>query len=461
MATSERTAQRLLLSVHGQHGVLDLVVPPGATAADVAREYLDQTGAGKRAELPVLHRRLGAALAPERSLAEAGVRSGEVLVAAGAADLVAPARRAGPATPAVEPGPRRPDPRVLVCLVASVAALLAGWAAAGAGPGPDRNAAVAVLGLAALLGVLPLGAAARHRVLAAPAFAAAAALAVVLEPGAERLPMTLGVAALAAAVAAAVGRALTGEPEQALRVWMIAGGAVFVLTALAALADQPPRVSWALLLVLATLMARFVPALAVDVPDHYLLDLDRLAVTAWSAREQPRRRRGRTVVHHEAVAEIVRRGAALVDAAAAAVLVVVAVSAPLLLATATLPLDRIGARVLVGLCGAALLLAARSYRHVVARALLRLAGLSAWAALAAVGLVGLSGLSAGRVTALGLGAVGVASLLVVAAVATGRGWRSAWWSRRAEVAESVVGAFAIAAVLVATGVFRSLWEMTS
>ena len=46
------------------------------------------------------------------------------------------------------------------------------------------------------------------------------------------------------------------------------------------------------LLLLATLAARFVPGLAVDVPDQYLIDLERLAVTAWSARERPTGRRG-------------------------------------------------------------------------------------------------------------------------------------------------------------------------
>jgi hypothetical protein len=45
------------------------------------------------------------------------------------------------------------------------------------------------------------------------------------------------------------------------------------------------------------------------------------------------------------------------------------------------------------------------------------------------------------------------------AVATGRGWRSAWWSRRAEVAEGLAGAGTIAALVVASGLFRTLWEI--
>jgi hypothetical protein len=49
-------------------------------------------------------------------------------------------------------------------------------------------------------------------------------------------------------------------------------------------------------------------------------------------------------------------------------------------------------------------------------------------------------------------------VVVVAAVATGRGWRSAWWSRRAEVAEALCGSAALAVVLVASGVLRHLWK---
>jgi hypothetical protein len=52
-------------------------------------------------------------------------------------------------------------------------------------------------------------------------------------------------------------------------------------------------------------------------------------------------------------------------------------------------------------------------------------------------------------------------VVVLAAMATGRGWRSAWWSRRAEVAEALCGSSALALVLVASGFFRHLWELTS
>ena len=128
----------------------------------------------------------------------------------------------------------------------------------------------------------------------------------------------------------------------------------------------------------------------------------------------------------------------------------------MLLATATLPVDRTGARVLVGLAGGSLLLTARSYRHVIARTLLRGAGLTCWATALAV-LLGPMGED--RRFTLAVAAVVLAVLLVLVAVANGRGWRSAWWSRRAEVAEGLAGAGAIAALVVASGLFRTLWEI--
>ena len=167
--------------------------------------------------------------------------------------------------------------------------------------------------------------------------------------------------------------------------------------------------TWALLLVLAMLAARVVPAIAVDVPDNFLIDMDRLAITAWSARERPRSRRGRVVVPEAAVVAVAARGAAIVTAAGAAVLAVAAASAPLLLRTADLPIDRVGARVLVFLAGGGLLLSARSYRHTAARQLLRLAGLACWVALAWA-LVPV--LSDGQWLAVAVAAVALAALMV-------------------------------------------------
>jgi hypothetical protein len=130
----------------------------------------------------------------------------------------------------------------------------------------------------------------------------------------------------------------------------------------------------------------------------------------------------------------------------------------LLLWTAVLPVDRVGARIEVLLVGAGLLLAARSYRQVTARILLRTAGLACWVSLA---VYAAPRLSSGQLLAASLCSIGLGLLVVLAAVATGRGWRSAWWSRRAEVAEALCGSSALALVLVASGLFRHLWEITS
>ena len=206
------------------------------------------------------------------------------------------------------------------------------------------------------------------------------------------------------------------------------------------------------------LAARIVPGLVVDVPDQYLIDLERLAVTAWSARERTGGKRGRAVVPSAAVTEVAGHGTRMLTAATAAVAVLAVAAAPLLLSTATLRVDRIGARCLVGFAGAALLLAARSYRHRGAGALLRTAGLGCWLALLVV-LMGLMGETAVQAVAIGSVLLGV--VLVISAVATGRGWRSAWWSRRAEVAEGLCGALVVASVVVSAGWFREVWEMAS
>jgi hypothetical protein len=60
-----------------------------------------------------------------------------------------------------------------------------------------------------------------------------------------------------------------------------------------------------------------------------------------------------------------------------------------------------------------------------------------------------------------IGVVLLGVALVIVAVATGRGWRSAWWSRRAEVAEGLCGALVVASVVVSSGWFRDVWEMAS
>lgn len=462
--TSDDDSGAVALTVHGQAGAVDLVVPLGASAADVAREYAAQ--AGLRV-VPALGTSAGRLLDPGALLAGEGVRSGALLVAldepvtpsappAPSAPLD-PAGRSGPLSgPVSGPAPAASASQGAAAWVAVAAglALLSGWGAARV-DGALHQTSVAVLVLAAVVGVLPLGRLAAYRLAAAPAFAGAAAFAVAWEPAVVLRPTAVGVAALVAALAAAVGRALSRAQDEALRVWVVAGVVVFVVTVAGALVGAPTPLVWGLLLVLAVLAPRFVPGLAVDVPDQLLLDLERLAVTAWSARERPAGRRGRTLVAPDAVAAVAASGARTVTAACAAVLVVAGVAATGLLGSVTAEVDVVGARLMVLFAGAAIVLAARSYRHRAARVLLRLAGLSCWAVLAATTAPALQA-SAGMVLA--VAAVVAAALVVVVAVATGRGWRSPWWARRAEVAEGLSTALALAALVVASGFFRSLWE---
>jgi len=68
----------LAVTVHGPAGVLDLVVPAGAVASDVAEEYARQT---RIPGVPDLHTRVGAPLPSDVPLSRAGVVTGDLLVA--------------------------------------------------------------------------------------------------------------------------------------------------------------------------------------------------------------------------------------------------------------------------------------------------------------------------------------------------------------------------------------------
>ncbi len=441
----------IAVSIHGPAGVLDLVVPAGATSVDVAREYAKQA---EIAAIPLLQTALGQRLNAALPLSDAGVQPGDVLVATTGVHRPRGATLLGAARNA----PESPALASMIATIAASSAVLAAWYAARAGEDTIRTVAVGILLACALVGVLPAGRHLRQRSAAAPAFAAAAAFAALYEPGAHLLPAILGAAAISAAVVAGIGRALSVGGDEVSTVWIASGLTVFACCALPALLGWDARVAWTLLVLGSMMAARFAPSLAIDVPDEALLDLDRLAVTAWSARDGHRGGRGRVVVGADAMQRLVHRASRVVTGASAAILVTVVVASLLLLQSATIDLDVIGARCLVFFAGCSLLLAARSYRHAAARALLRLAGLGALAALAGHLVVGPGGPLLGSFfyVVVGLGAVALA-----AAVATGRGWRSVWWSRRAEVAESLCGSFAFAAAVVAAGVFRRLWEITS
>jgi len=450
MAAGSGGLDTIAVSIHGPAGVVDLVVPPGAAASDLAREYAEQS---TLASIPLIYTRSGAPLRPDVALDDAGIESGDVLVAM--TSVHRPSIPTAPSQP--QPTAAAPGPWSAVLFwAAGVLAVLAGSFTTQA-EGDLRAVTVGLLLAAVVVGVLPVGRYAAHRVLVAPAFAAAAALPVLWDPTPERLPLILGMVGLAAALAAAVGRALAAGPDEALRVWMVSGGGLFVLAGLAALVGFSAAVVWSSVVVICVMAARFVPVYAVDIADQYLIDLDRLAVTAWSARERRTGRRGRIVVPEATVADLAAGAARTMGAAAAAIAVAAAMSSYLLLTRVQPEFDRIGVRCLVFFAGAALLLTARSHRHTGPRVLLRVAGLACWSLL---GWQLLGELSEPRLSALLGAAIALGLLLVLIAVATGRGWRSVWWSRRAEVAEGLCAAAALASVVVSSGLFRTLWEIS-
>ncbi|WP_426242972.1 hypothetical protein [Nocardioides sp. LHG3406-4] len=443
-------ASTMVLSVHGPAGVVDLMVPGGVTAHDVAREYARQSGL---TAIPLLQTALGQLIPADRLLTDAGVESGDVVVAATGFHRPRSSTRDAARSRAGEPGPLS----AVGCTAAALAAALAGLFATTIESDTTRVAVAGGLLLTGLLATLPVGSHARHRVVAAPAFAAAAALAYV-GPAGYQIPGIVAACALAAAVIAAVGRAWSPGSDEALTVWIVVSSVVASVTGLTVFTEFEPRVGWAILLTLAMLGARFAPVFAIDVPDHALIEMEKLAVTAWSARDGVTNRRGRMIVPESAMKKLVASGTRMITASAAAILVVVCISVPLLLQTAVVDVDRIGARCLVFFAGAAILAVARSYRHAAARALLRLAGLVCWAVFFVVILRIASPAQQAGIVA---GAVTIGLVCVAAGVATGRGWRSVWWSRRAEVAEVMAGAFGIGAAVVASGLFRALWEMNS
>lgn len=443
----------VLLTVHGPGGAVDLRVPRTASPVDLATAYAQECGLGV---LPQLVTTDGATLGVASSLGASGIRSGDLVIAT---DDVRAAEQPGE-SPAVDRGGVgrwRPVPGTLLVGLAGVLALGSGVVAAGLTVSWLHIVTVGILLLGAVLGAVPVGPRPDERAAVVPVFAAAAAYAVVGSQPGVGPEVTLAVAGLVAAGGSAAARAAGAGLREVHAVWIVTGAVWFLVPAAQIVLGMAPQVSWALLVLLAALAVRFVPGLAVDVPEQMLLDLDRLAVNAWSAHQGAPRSRARMMVPKSSAHAIMVGGFRTVHAASAAVAVTMALAAPALLATVTASLDRIGALVLLFSVGALVLLAARNFRHLVAQSVLRVAGLVCWAAVAG-SLVATGGGALWWVVA---GCLVLGPLLFVVAVARGRGWRSVWWSRRAEIAETLSGVAAVASLIVATGLFRLCWEWAS
>jgi len=240
--------------------------------------------------------------------------------------------------------------------------------------------------------------------------------------------------------------------DDELIVWLCSGATVAVVAVTGLLLESSGTAAWAVLLLVAVVAARVLPAFAVDVPDHVLIDFQRLAITAWSARDRPRRAR-RGIVRLDDVADVAHHGITLVSAGAIAVAIVSATSSALLLLSADNTSTRLGARIMVVAAGISLVLGARAFRARIPRTALRMAGGLVLAT--SIGLLVVdSGLSWQPTAAAVATLAGV--LVTVAGLALGRGWRSVWWGRIAEIFDTLSVVAVIGVIPLATGLFETV-----
>jgi hypothetical protein len=450
------------LTVVGDHGRADLAVPLWVDVATLAESYADVVGL---AAPPRLATSTGRALDGHRTVEQSGLGHGDLVVSLpdASGSHTAPARRGSAAR---GPAADRSAPWLLALppLLSAVCGSAAGVVlAVSDASGPTRSVGLALLVLCALVAAAPVSRAAgsaRARTAAAPAFGFGAGFAATYTDAAGGLLLGVATACLAAAVVAGIGRAfLDHDHDELVDVWLVVGAAVAVVATALLMAGASPHALWAVLFGAAVVAARLLPSTVVDVPDDALLDLDRLAVTAWSARERPRgSRRRRSMVRYDGVRAVVRRGQRLVAAGTVLIAVVCAVTGPLVVDGAGTGPTGIGSLVLVGLGGFALAMVARSFRFPLPRLVLRLA---AGCVLAFVGLEVMDGLGERWTWAVFAGLVLLAGVATAAAVALGRGWRSIWWTRVADAAEGLAVVLVVAAVPLASGLFDAVRAFAS
>ena len=449
--------QSVRLSLVGPGGRLDLAAPPTVPVEELSRRYADHFDL----DSPTLATAAGVVLAPHRMLREAGLDDGDVLVVVPAGSRSASTGSTGSTGSGVRPAAGAWTHRVPLAL-AAVSAVAAGVVAGtGSATASDMISAacVGLLLVGAVLSAVPLRPSSadetRIRSVVGPLLGGSAGFALGVRPGPAGLLLGVGVAALVALVFAALSRAFLPDDEDDLvDVVLAVSGVVAVVSLVLLLMGSSPVALMAVLYAVAVIAARLLPALVVDVPDEALLDLDRLAVTAWSAREQPRTsRRRRVLVRPDTVAAAVRRGQRQVSTTTVALAVVVAVTGPLLVLGSDSDLRGIGTWSMVGLGGAALALMARGVRSRTARSFLRLAGLWVLAFLG-VELVLRSGPESVVWWVVGTTVLGV--VVAGSALSLGRGWRSIWWARAADVAQGLALVLVLALVTVAAGLFDAV-----
>lgn len=429
--------------------------PPGAT--------------GPAPDVPVVHVTSGVtagAAGGRRRGATAATQAVTPPAAAGADPAAPHAPTPAGATPDGLPSsaPRRRGLSAGATLGLGAASAAASGAVVAVNGSPTERLACAGLFLvAALVTAFPVHGArvgGRLRAAASPVFAAAAGFAAAYSDRTGGLLLGLAVAALCATVAAAVARAWLSEDEEELTdVALVVGATASGLTVLLLLLGSSVGALLSVAYGVAVVAARLLPYLVVDVPDEALLDLDRLANTAWSARERPRgSRRKRVIVRQEGVTAVVRRGQRLMTSGTVVISGVVVVGGSVLVSD--VEPDTIGvSRVVMVLLGAAgLALVARSVRARVPRLALRLsaAAVAAW-----TGLLLLDVEDAGTAWWIFVAGAALGALTVSVAVALGQGWRSVWWARLADVVEALAIVLVVAAVPLASGLFDAVRSLVS
>ena len=299
--TGSATTDTIAVTVHGPTGALDLLVPVGAAVADVAREYAAslrpaaaaraahpgrpaaarvrrpgdrrrrvRRGADRRLRPTPASRLLRPRAASDRRTTDQVGRHRRRARGARSRRLPVSSPGCSPPVPTTPSG--RPPSRCSCSRPPAASCPPAG--SPPSGPPPPRPSPVAA------------------------AFAAA------WQPGADRLPLLVGIAGLGAAAAAGATRAAGASGREVQNVWIASGIGVFLVAGGSLLAGFAPQVAWGVMVILALLAARSVPAYAVDVPDQMLIDLEKLAVTAWSARDRTTGRRGRMIIPEAGVRDL-------------------------------------------------------------------------------------------------------------------------------------------------------------
>lgn len=453
------------LTILGDGGRLDVAVPLWTEIASLAHTYVERT----QGDPVTLHTSSGRPFADGSTVHGAGLTHGDVLVAI--TDTGRPGRRVRgreeePPEAAIAPLPRRTESRR--DLLGPLATGAAGLIAAVAGTVEGGVAADAVTGALLVIALLAVLLARGGRrvdrawlAIVPLLVAAGAATLTAATLGAGDEGDVLLIAAVAGLVAAATAATVrSGSPRVAddwLLGWMFTGGLVAASAAVCLLMDWSPTTFWVLVLTLATVATRLVPARVVQVPDHVLLDFARLAVTAWTAREQPRRS-FRGVIRRDDVETVARRALRLVEAAS------VFGAAAVLTASVALLLGDHGTSRRVGivlLClgaGASFTLGARSLRVRTARRAQRSTGT---VILVLVTVFVLAQLDDSNRAYFTTAAVILGGLLVAVARAAARGWSSVRWSRTAETAETLAGVLVYGSLPLATGLFDWMRVLTS